>query len=207
MALSNLRKTRAGVERGTVRIKCFVQEHTDSARSRIRISRLGVQRTNNEATASMVTYLWHERWIPIGEQIYPLKSLGSLWALRRLPVETVSIWESIVPGQICWKKNAKCTINWMVSLSYLYFQILHHRPNSTWRYLFLKYILTWHTESSVQVFFLSSIKSTPLSYFKIPFLWFQENLHITILLIESSQAVSSPIHHRPRPRRTMIKKT
>lgn len=104
MASSNLRKTRAGVETGTVRIKCFVQEHTDSVRSRIRISRLGVQRTNNEATASMVTYLWHERWIPIGEQIYPLKSLGSLWALRRLPVETVSIWKSIVPGQICWKK-------------------------------------------------------------------------------------------------------
>ena len=104
MASSNLRKTRAGLERGTVRIKCFVQEHTDLVRSRIRISRLGVQRTNNEATASMVTYLWHERWIPIGEQIYPLKSLGSLWALRRLPVETVSIWKSIVPGQICWKK-------------------------------------------------------------------------------------------------------
>ena len=206
MASSNLRKTRAGLERGTVRIKCFVQEHTDLVRSRIRISRLGVQRTNNEATASMVTYLWHERWIPIGEQIYPLKSLGSLWALRRLPVETVSIWKSIVPGQICWKKMQNVqSIGWYLlatstSRSCTIGRIL------TGDIFFLKYILTRHTESSVQAFFLSSIKSTPLSYFKIPFLWFQENLHITILLIESSQAVSSPIHHRPRPRRTMIKK-
>ena len=41
------------VERGTVRVKCFAQEHNtlSPARTRTRTARSGVQRTNHEATA------------------------------------------------------------------------------------------------------------------------------------------------------------
>ena len=41
------------VKRGTVRVKCFAQEHNtmSPARARTRIARSGVERTNHEATA------------------------------------------------------------------------------------------------------------------------------------------------------------
>ena len=41
------------VERGTVRVKCFAQEHNtmSPARPRTRTTRSGVERTNHEATA------------------------------------------------------------------------------------------------------------------------------------------------------------
>ena len=42
------------VERGTVRVKCFSQEHNtmSPAKARTRTTRSGVERTNHEATAS-----------------------------------------------------------------------------------------------------------------------------------------------------------
>ena len=42
------------VERGTVRVKCLVQEHNtlSPARARTRTARSGVERTNHEATAT-----------------------------------------------------------------------------------------------------------------------------------------------------------
>ena len=45
------------VERGTLRVKCFAQEHNtlSPARARTRTARSGIERTNHEATAPHLT--------------------------------------------------------------------------------------------------------------------------------------------------------
>ena len=51
------------VERGTVRVKCFAQEHNtmSPARARTRTARSGVERTNHEATAPPQQFITEEK--------------------------------------------------------------------------------------------------------------------------------------------------
>ena len=51
------------VERGTVRVKCFAQEHNtmSPARPRTRTARSRVERTNQEATAPLPSLIWTNR--------------------------------------------------------------------------------------------------------------------------------------------------
>ena len=69
------------VERGTVRVKCLVQEHNtmSPAWARTRTARPGVERTNHEATASptvhteVSSYIFHEKVArKIFEIIFPI---------------------------------------------------------------------------------------------------------------------------------------
>ena len=75
------------VERGTVRVKCLAQEHTQCPRPRTRATRSGVERTNHEATTAFLLRTFAGKYliqfvieIPIQILIifYP-PSLGRLW--------------------------------------------------------------------------------------------------------------------------------
>ena len=85
------------VERGTVRVKCLVEEHNtmSPARARTRTARSGVERTNLEATAPPIP----KRDLDTKKQT-PNKNLGAI--NRRWSIERGEKWITESHGKRQW---------------------------------------------------------------------------------------------------------